>query len=82
MAVNHNGEVVSVPRQLCIKTKEVRAVLGDPSKLSSVTDVQAQIEKIDQEKAEQFKKTVLAEAIIKAQRFADKLNTLIEKQRL
>ena len=38
VGVNVNGEVFSVPRMIGIKTKEVKARLGDPNDLQSVDD--------------------------------------------
>ena len=43
VVLDHNGEVYSLPRQLDLKTKEVRARLGDASDLRDVENTKAQI---------------------------------------
>lgn len=43
VALDFHGEVVSVPRMLGIKTKEVRARLGDPAELASVAETRERI---------------------------------------
>jgi len=40
VVVDEHGEIYSLPRMLGIKTKEIRARLGDPERLPSVEDVQ------------------------------------------
>lgn len=45
VVVDHKGEVYSLPRMLGVKTKEVRARLGDGSDLCSVTDTRKLIGK-------------------------------------
>ena len=43
VVLDHNGEVYSLPRMLDVKTKDVRARLGDGDGLSSVADKQKMI---------------------------------------
>lgn len=45
VVLDHTGEVWSLPRQLDLKTKDVRARLGDGQDLASVTDTQKLIGK-------------------------------------
>ena len=48
VAVDDQGEVYSVARQAGVKTKELKARLGDPSDLPGIADIQEQI-KADQQ---------------------------------
>lgn len=43
VAVNIDGEVFSVPKMLSVKTKEVKAKLGDPEPLQSVEQIRSTI---------------------------------------
>ena len=45
VAIDSHGEVYSIPRKASVKTKEVRARLGDPNDLPNVATVKAEIAK-------------------------------------
>ncbi len=55
VVIDMNGEVYSVPKQAGVKTKDVRAKLGDENKLPSVADILALLEQ--QHKNEPKKQT-------------------------
>ena len=54
VAIDVNGEVFSVPRMIGIKTKEVKARLGDPNDLQSVDDIRGMIQSKISDKMHDF----------------------------
>jgi hypothetical protein len=66
------GEVYSLPRMLGIKTKEVRARLGDPQDLPSLEDVQKML--AERQKQEEIAETPPQKQITKDDAFAEILH--------
>lgn len=60
VALDTNGEVFSIARYTGVKTKEVSAKLGDPSKLHSVDQVRSDIREMLSDQLEGFIDQVLA----------------------
>jgi hypothetical protein len=60
VAVDHRGEVYTVPKWVGIKTKEVRERLGDEQSLPSVAEAKIDIARTMQRKMEDFKREVAA----------------------
>ena len=58
VAVDHRGEVYAVAKWVGVKTKQVRARLGDEDALPSVADAKAEIARAMQAKMEEFRKEV------------------------
>lgn len=82
VAVDQHGEIYSVPRQLGIKTKEVKAVLGGNLKrLPDANTLKADIDADMTVKLDGFRQAALVEMEQEKQAFKDKLKTLIDMQR-
>jgi len=81
VAMDRYGEVYSLPRQLGLKSKEVRAVLSNTDHLLSVDRIKEQANAEMIAKLEGFKQAVQNKAEAEKQAFKDKLITLVQKQR-
>lgn len=81
VAVDRYGEVYSLPRQLGLKAKEVRAVLGDSEHLLAVDEVKERASAEMITKLQGFKQAVQAKTETEKQQFKDKLRTLVQRQR-
>lgn len=82
VAIDQHGEIYSVPRQLNIKTKEVKAILGnDLSNLPKADDLKYELEKAEAEKLMTFQQAALAKTEQQKQAYKDKLTALVQRQR-
>lgn len=54
VVVDTDGEVYSLARYACVKTKDVRAKLGDPDKLPTVAETQASLARLTTAQARNF----------------------------
>lgn len=82
VAVDEHGEIYSVPRQLGIKSKEVKAVFGnDLSNLPDADHLKVARQQNRETRLVTFKDAALKKSEEDKQAFKDKLAALIQKQR-
>jgi len=81
VAVDHFGEVYSIPRQAKIKTKQVRERLGDPADLPSVAETKDRIAKGMIKALDRFKLELKGENKQYNTAFVQRKTDLINRQR-
>ena len=81
VAVDRLGEVYSVPRQLGLKTTQVRERFASTQDLPSVEDAKTKADKLLQEKLTGFVKEIEAKARVVKERYQEEKKALITKQR-
>ena len=80
VAVDHNGEVYSISKWACIKSKQVKARLGDMSALPSVAETKSQYAEEMLAKMQDFQKQVEQEKQEKQEQTKEQQNKLAAQQ--
>ncbi len=81
VAVDVYGEVYSIPRQANVKTKGIRARLGDENDLPSVAEVKEQISEVMLSKLDGFQRKLEEQDKKHRSEFERLRKTLVERQR-
>ncbi|MEM9878671.1 MAG: relaxase/mobilization nuclease domain-containing protein [Pseudomonadota bacterium] len=82
VAVDHNGEPYAVARQAGVKTKDVKARLGDPKELPTLDDMRGQVANDMLSTMQRFQKQLDAKDQQRRERFEGIKDNLVQKQRL
>lgn len=81
VVVDRFGEIYALPRQLNLKTKQVKARVTEPEKLRSVDEVKAEIDQRIAESLTAFAGELQTEQKRLKQEYQDKLTAIRERQR-
>ena len=81
LVVDHQGEFFSLPKGLGLKTKDVRARLGDETKLPSLAETRAGIAQSMLKKLDEWNTQTVNEQQRQKTQFAQARTQLIERQR-
>lgn len=82
LAVDHNGEVYALPKWAGVKTKDVRARLGDADTLPSLDDAKTQIAKEMQPALTRWETEIAARIETQHARYETHKRGLLERQRV